>query len=276
MNELDPKTQAMLLKIRKGATAAIDHNKLLKVVFPALSGWKLEMIDKNRATLKFSITAPNGKTQLFKRQPSSWSAGSGVPARDKTAMGDWETFRWMKDQGLVADVNAALGMEEHVPASRRSKDGTGTCPVCFRNIKLVERIHSAGLVMVNHGYTQGPNHGYHKGDDCAASRRFRPYELSSEGTEWAAEAMKGTVENLKDRVSTLKDLLAKGGTINVYDKRAPNQIRARKVEEYDVRAAEQDVKVAQDQLNFYIKMVADWKLRDLPKENEPFAAFVKD
>lgn len=89
---------------------------------------------------------------------------------------------WLKAETDYLDrVSAALGMELHVPAAERTLENTGSCPCCFRNIKLDH--HDEGGVdvptMVLHGY-QRPGNGSVEGE-CLGRRR-KPFEVSAEGT----------------------------------------------------------------------------------------------
>lgn len=72
---------------------------------------------------------------------------------------------------------------------------TGTCPCCFGQFVVK---HS---VMVLHGYKR-PGIGYIIGN-CPATRRFKPYEVSSEGTVFMLGLAK---DALKARTAFLKKL----------------------------------------------------------------------
>jgi hypothetical protein len=80
--------------------------------------------------------------------------------------------RWRRSRSKVVK-----GRENAIPSGYvRTRENTGTCPVCFRNIKLTD-----DQKMVHHGYER-PGHGYIVGD-CFTVKTYLPYELSAEGTK---------------------------------------------------------------------------------------------
>lgn len=81
---------------------------------------------------------------------------------------------WLKNNtDWIARINRFLGTDEHVPAAERTREGTGTCPVCFRNVKL----SGPGLVVL-HGYKR-PGYGMTEGKCPGVG--YPPFELSVKG-----------------------------------------------------------------------------------------------
>lgn len=138
----------------------------------------------------YRITAPTG--ELFEIVPT-WHDFSDGSMRDFTTLPTldvkaaqkrlrpWDALKWLKrDTDYLRQISAALGMEEHVPAAQRTRDNTGTCGCCFRNIKLDQDHQRAGHpTMALHGY-QRPGDGFIRGR-CSGGY-FPPFELSVEAT----------------------------------------------------------------------------------------------
>ena len=94
------------------------------------------------------ITDPQGTT--FEMLPSRWDL-ERPSGRDRKKLTIYDTMHWLKTKTTyLAQINELLGMEEHVPAQKRTRDNTGTCAVCFRNIKIVQK--GDHVVMALHGY----------------------------------------------------------------------------------------------------------------------------
>ncbi len=87
-----------------------------------------------------------------------------------------EVKRWLNNEtDYKAYVCRLLDMEEHVPAAQRTRDNTGCCPVCFREMKL----EPGSRVMVAHGFKRPHHAGYTYGNCYGVG--LLPYELSSNG-----------------------------------------------------------------------------------------------
>lgn len=51
----------------------------------------------------------------------------------------WRMARWMGEEtSFAADIAAVLGLDIYDPSAKyvRTRENTGTCPCCFRNVKL--------------------------------------------------------------------------------------------------------------------------------------------
>lgn len=78
----------------------------------------------------------------------------------KPVTSPYDVVAWLNaETDWVAKANELLGMEAHAPAVPRTREGTGSCPVCFQNIKLKS---DANSIMVLHGYER-PGHGSVRG-----------------------------------------------------------------------------------------------------------------
>lgn len=260
MTKLDTKVEALLLKIRKGATASINENALAKKVFPAIGGeWKVEKFGSlakyraDGAPFGFTITAPNGKSETFHHGRCDY----------KTEKSAYQVFPWLKSEtDFEARVLATLGMEAHVSGPKRDLTNTGTCAVCFGNFKLKAR--GTNLTIVHHGYTQPWNRGQHVGECFGAG--YRAYERSAEGTErYIARAIVPALQRAYDR---RKDLI----TANAEQRVVTFQGRMNKVERIptalDIANAEQEAKSVESTLKAYEAKVAAWKLTALPDGRE--------
>jgi hypothetical protein len=138
----------------------------------------------------FKIVAPNGNTLEILPEYTTWTRGRTViflellqklgnkPATKYMRM--YALTPWLKKEtDFYKQVSDALGMEEHEKAAPRTKENTGSCACCFRNIKL--RASGASLrTIVNHGFKR-PGWGEIVGNCIGVG--FPPFELSPEGTK---------------------------------------------------------------------------------------------
>lgn len=231
----------------------------------------------------FRVTAPNGKILELVPDSDAWAQGRSVidlraiPKLGKKAVKYIRLYRvpqWLeKETDIKQQVLDRLGMEAHQKGPQRdrvTRDNTGSCPCCFRNIKLKQTTGNALPLMVPHGY-QRPGWGYHVGNCYGVN--YPPFELSTEGTkhlltEVLTPRLKGQKEFLErlesGEVNTLHDNLKKIERGDPgWDRFLRNKIAEVKRE---VDNLERDI----DQLS---KMVARWKEEPLPEENAPVKAW---
>jgi len=129
------------------------------------------------------INMPDGQSELFlpegddiRREGSAFITVPGAKPYSHRVL--WSINRWLKNEtDYVQRVCQLLNMEEHVPAAERTRDNTGCCPVCFREMKLEPG--NQILVMVSHGFKRPRYLGRHVGNCYGVG--FPPYELSKEG-----------------------------------------------------------------------------------------------
>ena len=350
---LDPKMQALLLKLRKGADSSLSLGQLIKVL-ALLGGWRVEEIvalaqlhydqhpyhlrienDEAKAkavydhlkslevtTLPSSpklgqfyvmdlepfklwgsqwdnlpnhgteyrlwagvpgvrFTDPEGK--VFELAPdrhvilggmSGLEQDKGLPTIDPKALKKrttiYKLMAWLKEKTTwMAQINQVLGMGEHVPAAQRTRDNTGTCGACFRNIKLVQR--GEKTVMALHGYNR-PGDGYIIGECWGGNHS--PYELSDEATKRVLEAAKHRMEGAEAYVKELTDpnLAEFNANHGVFG--APPIIVKREDAQWEMklshqqRSADRDLHDAKHKHGLYKWLVENWKIRDLPKEGD--------
>lgn len=85
----------------------------------------------------------------------------------------YKVLQWLDAHGWKERAAAALGVEPHLPGVPRTRANTGTCGVCFANVKL------DGGRLVLHGY-QRPGDGMAHGRCWGVGHE--PFELSPEAT----------------------------------------------------------------------------------------------
>jgi hypothetical protein len=142
-------------------------------LYEAYEGWK--------------VTAPDGATYDL---PKGKAAHTG------------QFLRWAYKHGLAED---AAGFDPEAEAERvaesRTREGTGTCPVCFRNIKMKQKKGKRVPSMVLHGYKR-PRWGHVVGN-CPGTG-WPPYELSDEGTREYARDVKGRIAATKEELEKVE------------------------------------------------------------------------
>ncbi len=104
--------------------------------------------------------------------------------------------RLKKESSWFADINQRLGTEPHVTGRVRTREGTGTCWFCWRNIKLDDR-----QTMVHHGYER-PGYGEIVGD-CAGVHES-PYELRVEPGRTALAIHQNKVDGCRKYLARLR------------------------------------------------------------------------
>jgi len=214
----------------------------------------------------FRIIAPNHKTfdvlGSYEQFLSSYATNNGV-------------FEWLKKETPFHDqINEKLGLESYEVERQKAKavrirDNTGTCPCCFRNVKLNPKAKKGpdksmpGMTL--HGYKR-PGFGYiHSncfGEDWA------PFELSNEGSiaylkkldEWIESQTAYLQKLMDDKVELLYDgkTLVRHGT-------AEPHLWARLLKEA-VGQTEFGIKSVQREYAEIKKKSDAWKLEPLPVE----------
>jgi hypothetical protein len=202
-------------------------------------------------------TSPEGKT--FDLLPGKYDLKRDRGVKD---LRTYNVLPWIKKETSYYDqINAKLGMEEHVPAAARTRDNTGTCAACFRNIKLAP----TGL-MALHGYER-PGHGYIHGR-CVGGNH-RPYELSAEGTELMLQGTRNMLASVQKRLAALQAGPEKVESTNwrnevlVHPKGTPEYTRH---VEHQIDEAERLIKHLEYDVRIYEYLIKDWKVRELPTE----------
>jgi len=216
------------------------------------------------------VTDPQGK--VFELLPTQYELRDGS-GRDRKKLHIYDLLGWLKKHTTyMAQINELLGMEEHVPAAKRTRANTGTCAVCFRNIKLVRKGEST--VMALHGYNR-PGHGFIVGRCWGGDHP--PYELSSEAT-------KLILKHADDIVTQAKKYIATIPTLTEFDERkfwggtsGPKIIKKDEVSSPELwehylkehsKAANANLQKAERERDIYKWLVEHWELRELPREGD--------
>lgn len=170
----------------------------------------------------------------------------------------YEVTKWLIERGWKERAAAALGVEPHTPALPRTRANTGTCGVCFANVKL-----DKGRIVL-HGYQRpgdGMAHGRCWGVDHA------PFELSPDATrDYTDRALTPRREGAERRVAEL----ALGGMVlgtakhpvPPTDPRWPSSWAAEK------DSAARALASAQEEEAAYRRLLQFWKVRPLPREGD--------
>ena len=324
MPNLDPKIEALLLKLRKGAYASITPKQRLAIL--TMFGWKIEKIigvaetsynmnvteapeetKRQWDNLKkqgvpnnpkkgekyitrvgdigpagfvkkyttftyqtaigvdgFDVTSPSGKT--FRLLPD----GNTFETHNKIQFHLYKFFPWLYNETeFKQQVLDALGMGEHIPAALRSRDSTGTCPVCFHNVKIRQNR------MVLHGYTR-PGYGWIEGKCFGVG--YLPFELSPEGSkDFITKALEPHLTGLEKYLQDLKSGKAtkftrtRGTWNKTTEEITPEHPRWKQHLESAIHSTEYDISTTKSQIEQYKNEIAHWVLRELPKEGDnPF------
>ncbi len=215
----------------------------------------------------WKITASNGK--VIEILPEVYDFGEYYHGYKEVKRTKIATYRWLpvlnKETDWLAQIDKKLGLGAFEKTAPRTREKTGSCPVCFANIKITE----GDQKIVLHGYLRpgtGATHGSCEGVGYPA------FELSVEGTE---AYLKGTVQSqytkglkLQAKLSSPDiNLLSYGSVVN------PQTVQKGDPQwDYHLKRAqkeaEQFLKDATSNLEAYTKLVKNWKLRSLPKEGD--------
>jgi len=225
------------------------------------------------------VTAPDGQVKEFlSRSPigrlpiPEIVRGYPLPPATK-APPTYDPLGWLvKDTDFIKRVNAALGTEEHKPAEARSRDGTGTCPVCFANVKIKPQGSTFAIVL--HGYKR-PGHGRTEGKCFGV--KYPPFELSPEGTKvylahFVAPKRKQAEEYLTKLQSGQVTEISQQGTWGkpvVIKPDSPSWERTLKSE---IGYAQKEIEWFKREEDDLGRLVARWKEIPLPKEGDSLFA----
>ena len=124
------------------------HYTMDVTLHPQESGWEHATAREWLGREGVRFTSPEGK--VFEYIPRESAANL-----DKTPF--YEVRKWFREQtDFLKQVSNALGMQTHeveqtIRKQPKTRSGAGTCPCCFRNIKLKDQSGQApGIVL--HGY----------------------------------------------------------------------------------------------------------------------------
>jgi hypothetical protein len=169
---------------------------------------------------------------------------------------------WLnKNTDWINQINNKLNMAPHEPGVPRTREHTGSCPVCFQNIKL------SNEKMVLHGYRR-PGTGTVHGSCFGVG--YPAFELSVKGTKAYREVVENQTDSTERYLKKLKsDEVESLNTgyreTKVISKGEPGWERALK---QAIDSEERNLKSLKETLQDYTNLVTHWKIRPLPKEGE--------
>lgn len=217
----------------------------------------------------YRITDPNGK--VFELLPSRHDIDSrredALPVVDvkalKKKLRPWDLLKWAKAHTTwLAQINEILGTDPHEKSAPRTRENTGTCGACLRNIKLVWKSDQLP-VMALHGYNR-PGHGYIIGKCYGGDHP--PYELSPEATKIMLTYVVKQVEEARKLVAFLKTSPEKFEYHEqTYDK-AKDEDKWEYYLKLATASAEHALQFPEMDFKAYSWLVDHWEKRDLPKE----------
>lgn len=227
------------------------------------------------------INMPDSQSALFLpdghdiiREPSdTYVKVSSAKPYERHVM--YEIKRWLSSEtDYKARVCQLLDMEEHVPAAQRTRDNTGCCPVCFREMKL----EPGTTVMVLHGFKRPHHAGYLVGNCYGVGRPA--YETSSDGvTAYIDNVLLVELSRLEMNIADVES-----DTLDSYPN--PWQWRGEPVKRDHPRFAEarkryhdgleREREHLTKHIALYQTFVKEWKPRELPKEGGPPRAWMRE
>lgn len=255
VSSLPSKPKSGVMYVTKLDDVKVAHGDQYEILFDSVTGAEGARVEM-----------PGGKKAEF--LPGKYSIQE---ARDYLKKGPRreslyppDVIRWLaKETDWVAQINAFLGVEEHVPADARTRDRTGSCPVCFQNVKIAPERNTVVL----HGYKR-PGHGSVEGKCFGVG--YLPFELSSKGCEeYLEKYLRPQLKVAEAYANSLKaddlESFSLPGSSQRLTRDNPKfefQLRiAREDSERRVAYIKQDVEA-------YENLVRHWKERPLPKEGE--------
>lgn len=216
----------------------------------------------------WSITTSNGK--VIEVLPDAYDFGEFYHGYKEMKRTKIQTYRWVpvlnKETDWLSQIDKKLGLGAFEKTAPRTREKTGSCPVCFSNIKIGE----TDKKMVLHGYMRpgtGSTHG-----KCFGVG-YQAFEVSVEGTK---DYLKAAVEpayksaQLKSEKLHRDDLqvLSYGSDPTRPTVVTPDDPRWAYHLDTARKMADQLAAIAEAEFRAFTKLVSNWKERPLPKEGE--------
>ena len=170
---------------------------------------------------------------------------------------------WLtKNTDWIARINEYLGSKEHIPAVERTRDGTGTCPVCFQNVKL-----TPANTMVLHGYKR-PGHGTVQGKCFGVG--YPAFEVSPKGIiAYIERGLEPTLKATQARLVALEAGSIQRLTIGFQntvvtpeDPRWPSSLA------HEIRDTKARIHQIEMDHAAFSRLKLHWVERDLPKQGD--------
>jgi len=256
---------------------------------PFGKGWKDEertgfYYKEWRGAACIRFTSPEGK--VFEALPNKFDLARYA---NPMKMPIWDVKKWLRGETkFLEQVSNNLGMptyedERREKTAPRTRDNTGTCPCCFRNIKLKARSGNKHPIMVLHGYQRpgwGSVHGQCIGVD------FPPFELSPEGTKHLVKMLHQSLDGEEKWLHRLKSgdvtqLTVQRGAFGKPETLTPETEGPRKWAELiksRISQSESMVRALKSDISKLEQLISSWKEQPLPTEGEkakPPPAFLR-
>lgn len=150
----------------------------------------------------------------------------------------------------------------------RTRENTGSCGACLRNIKLKEKSGSQHPVIVLHGYRR-PGTGNTQGSCLGVE--FPPYELSDAATKYALKRAESSRESREAWVRKLEagevtELASITG--RVLKKENVDPISWQRSIEQEIQREKGDIRFLNRTIETLKQLISDWKLRPLPEAGQ--------
>lgn len=233
-------------------------------------------IKENRGDFEFDVKAYMGndawrvtledKSETF--TPRGYDLGSihrGYKPKPGAKIPVWDATKWLNTSTTwKAKAAALIDLPEHEPAIPRTRAGTGTCGICFQNVKL--KMGGSMPTLVFHGYRRpgtGQTHG-----SCSAVGEG-PFELTVEPT-------KKHRDNLAEREEQLRAYLKKLESGEITKLRNHRDIEIsiddpnfKNLIENTIYKLKLELNNVESEHLSFERLVMHWKERPLPLEGEP-------
>lgn len=209
------------------------------------------------------IVTPAGKSiEVLPKKGDLGSLFYGYKTKSRSKIFLFEVIPQLKKETDWLDqINKKLGLEAHVPGAKRTQDGTGSCPVCFQNVKIKDG------ATVLHGYKR-PGDGQAHGQCFGVG--YQAFELKVDGTK---DFLKTVLDRDLKSTQLVLRVLKKGDLkelpANPYHKSVtPEDPSWDYYLKGEVDRAEKAVEIAKEEVEIFERLVRNWKPRPLPKEGE--------
>jgi hypothetical protein len=229
----------------------------------------------------FKFTSPGGA--IYELLPEGgFDMNKNLPWEQK-ALGKRTTkylrpgraLTWMyRETEFMEQVLQALdmgSMDSERAQKVRTRDNTGTCAICFRNIKLKKS--GKDYRMVDHGY-KIPGRGWGRSGNCFGVG-YSPYEVSARGTQAYIKELQAVTKRTKAQLKGLQT--GKLDSFNTWDAKSGRQIKIESTNKRwtrllasFLRQQEGLLKDIASDIKTYTALVSNWKLAPLPKEGDQF------
>lgn len=133
------------------------------------------------------VTSPKGETEDF--FPNRFDL-----MRNNKTLSIYPIWAWLWNTSLLSQVAQVLDTPEHVPAEERTRENTGTCPICFGNYKL------ANGRLVLHGFRR-PGWGSTEGRCWAVGAQ--PLEVSIDAIQRYLDMLNKAIQEKKASLANL-------------------------------------------------------------------------